>query len=393
MAEWSIAADSKSVVGLVSTEGSNPSLSAIYAIYQTIIRRNNMSERSTVEIGRMPEEAVFIGEKKVDHLSIEVIEYDKTGEVKEFVVEDIREILPLKDNVVTWINVVGIHDNEQVKEIGALLDIHSLTVEDILNTAQFPKMEDYDDYLFVIIKMLYYDGEDITSEQVSLILGKNFVLTFQENEADIFYHVHRRIRKKKGRIFRSGEDYLAYQLIDAVLENYVLITEKISDKIENLENMLEEEEDSGQNFVKEIRQLKRVLNDFRKIIRPTNEFIIQINALDTNDLIKESTEPFFKDLLDITVRSNSAIESCKDMLSDNLQIYNLDLSNRFNGILKVLTVFSVIFIPLNFIASSYGMNFVHLPGLEFEYGPWVTFSIMIFIAFSMIFYFKKEKWI
>jgi magnesium transporter len=350
-----------------------------------------MSELSTVEIGRMPEEAVFIGEKKVDHLSIEVIEYDKTGEVKEFGVEDIREILPLNNNIVTWINVVGIHDNEQVKEIGALLDIHSLTVEDILNTSQYPKMEDYDEYLFFITKMLYYKGEEITSEQVSLILGKNFVLTFQENKADIFNHVHRRIRKKKGRIFRSGEDYLAYQLIDSVLENYVLITEKISDKIEDLEDALEEEE-NGQDFVKEIRQLKRVLNDFRKIIRPTNEFILQINALDT-DLIKEPTEPFFKDLLDITVRSNSAIESCKDMLSDNLQIYNLDLSNRFNGILKVLTVFSVIFIPLNFIASSYGMNFVHLPGLEYEYGHWITFSIMILVAISMIFYFKKERWI
>ena len=351
------------------------------------LTETDMSE----DIGKMPEEAVFIGEKKVEHLTIEVVEYDSAGNVREFTVEDIREILPVNNDMVTWINIIGVHDNEQVKEIGALLNVHPLTVEDILNTEQYPKVEDYDDYIFVITKMLYFNGEEITSEQVSFILSEYFVLSFNESKEDTFTYVRQRIRRKKGRIFRSGADYLVYQLIDAVLENYIWITEKISDKIEDLEEAIDDDE-IGHESIKELGKLKRLLNTLRKTIRPTNEFIIHINGLDT-DLIKESTEPFFHDLLDISARSNSAIESCREMLSDNLQVYNLSVANRFNETLRMLTAFSVLFIPLTFIASIYGMNFEFMPELGMRYSYFVVLGVMFSLACLMILFFKRKNWI
>jgi len=347
------------------------------------------TEDAAAEIGRMPEEAVFIGSKKVENLSIDIFEYGD-NEYKEFWIENIREILPLNDRVVTWINVVGIHDNEQVKEIGALFNLHPLVVEDILNTKHRPKIEDFDDYIFLITKMLRYEKEELVNEQVSIILGKKFVLTFQEEKLDTFEHIRQRIRKKKGRIYRSGSDYLAYLLIDAIVENYVLITEKTGEKIEDIEDEISDSD--GDGLTELMTQLKRELNYLRRIIRPTSEYILQINSLDS-ELIDEDTKPFFKDLLDISVRSNESVETCRDMLSDNLQIYNLDAANRFNEILKLLTVFSALFIPLSFIATVYGMNFDNMPELHGKYSYFILWGIMISIASVMIIYFKKRKWI
>lgn len=355
----------------------------------------------SAEIGKMPEEAVFIGEKKVSHVSIEVIEYDKKGEAKEFEIENIRDILPLNEHCVTWINVVGIHDSEHIKEIGALFNLHPLAVEDILNTEQYPKFEDYDDYIFFITKMLRLNpnynpddpdnDESMINEQVSLILGETFVLSFQEIKADVFAYVRQRLRKKKGRIFRSGADYLAYQLLDAVLENYIVITESITDKIEDLEDGIADGVD--EDIVYEMSILKKELNYLRRIIRPTNDFILKIMSLET-DLIKEPTEPFFKDLLDIAVRANSSIETCRDMLSDNLQIYNLDASNRFNETLRFLTVFTALFAPLTFIVGVYGMNFKNMPEIEsFEHGYLAVWLSMVAIVGIMLLYFRRKKWI
>ena len=347
------------------------------------------TEDAAAEIGRMPEEAVFIGSKKVENLSIDIFEYGD-NEYKEFWIENIREILPLNDKLVTWINVVGIHDNEQVKEIGALFDLHPLVVEDILNTKHRPKIEDFDDYIFVITKMLRYENEKLVNEQVSIIFGEKFVLTFQEEKLDTFEHIRQRIRKKKGRIYRSGSDYLAYLLIDAIVENYVLITERTGEKIEDMEDEISDSDSEG--LTESMTELKRELNYLRRIIRPTSEFILQINSLDS-ELIDDDTKPFFKDLLDISVRSNESVETCRDMLSDNLQIYNLDAANRFNEILKLLTVFSALFIPLSFIAAVYGMNFDNMPELRGRYSYFIVWGVMIAIASVMIIYFKRRKWI
>jgi len=347
------------------------------------------TEDAAAEIGIMPEEAVFIGLKKVEHLSIDIFEYGE-NEYREFSIDNIREILPLNEKLITWINVVGIHDNEQVKEIGALFELHTLVVEDILNTRQRPKIDDFDDYIFVITKMLRYYNEEIVNEQVSIIFGQKFVLTFQEEKLDTFNHIRQRIRKKKGRIYRSGSDYLAYLLIDAIVENYVLITEKTGEKIEDMEDEISDSMSEG--LTEKMTQLKRELNNLRRIIRPTSEFIIQINSLDS-DLIEDETKPFFRDLLDISVRSSESVETCRDMLSDNLQIYNLDAANRFNEILKLLTVFSALFIPLSFLASVYGMNFDNMPELRGKYSYFILWGIMISIASVMIVYFKRRKWI
>jgi magnesium transporter len=356
---------------------------------EEMIEEDEIANNASAEIGIMPEEAVFIGEKKVAHLSIDVIEYGN-NDCKEFYIEDIRDILPLNNDIVTWINVTGIHDDEQVKEIGALLGIHPLVVEDVLNTHQRPKFEDFDNYLFVIAKMLHCEEEEMINEQISIIWGEKYVLTFQEIKKDAFEHIRNRIRRKKGRIYRSSADYLAYLLMDAVVENYVFITERIGERIEDCEDHFSNSPSEG--IVETISDLKRELNYLRRIFRPTTEFILQMNSSDS-DLIDDAIVPFFKDLLDISVRSNEAVETCRDMLSDNLQIYNLDVANRFNETLRFLTVISVVFIPLSFIATVYGMNFDNMPELRGEYSYFILWGVMILTAFSMIAYFKKNKWI
>ena len=324
-------------------------------------------------------------------MTIEIIEYSKNGDVREFGIENIREILPLKEDFTTWINITGIHNAGHIEEICELFSIHPLSLEDILNTQQFPKFEDYDDYLFFIIKMLSLDGEGISDKQISLILGKNFVLSFQEVKSDIFEPVRRRIIKKKGQAFKNGADYLAHHLIDAAVENYVLIAERISDKIEDIEDSISDGA-VGQEIVNKISKLKKELNYLRKIIRPTHDLILQVIALET-DLIEENTEPFFKDLLDISQRANSEIESCREMLSDNLQIYNLDAANRFNEAVRVLAVFTAFFAPLTFIVGIYGMNFTNMPEIEkTEYGYLGVWIVMIFVVAAMLLFFKRKKW-
>ena len=324
-------------------------------------------------------------------MTIEVIEYNKEGEVREFELENIREILPLKEDFTTWISIAGIHNIEYVREICALFDIHPIVVEGILNTKQSPKFEDYDDYLFFIIKMLNLDGEEIADKQISLILGKNFVLSFQEAKSDIFEPIRRRITKRKGLLFKSGADYLTHHLVDAVVENYLLIAEQMSGKIEDIEDSISDGI-SGQNIVNQMSKLKKELNYLRKIIRPTHDLIHQVIA-DETDLIEQTTDPFFNDLLNISQRASSEIESCREMLSDNLQIYNLDVANRFNETVRVLTVFTALFAPLTFIVGIYGMNFTNMPEIEkTQYGYLGVWIVMISVVASMLLFFKRKKW-
>ena len=286
----------------------------------------------------------------------------------------------------------GLHDLSIMKEIGATFDLHPLLVEDILNTGQRPKLEVFDNCLFIVLKMIRYEIEKqmITTEQLSLVLGDTFLLTFQEQPGDVFEPVRERIRNHKGRIRGSKTDYLAYALLDTVVDSYIFIIEKMGDQIEDIEEEVLEKADP--EVMEKINTFKREMNFLRKSIRPVREAIIQLSKLDS-DLIREQTVPFLKDLQDLITHTAEAIDTYRDMLSDQMNLYNSVVSNRMNDIMKVLTVFAAIFIPLTFITGIYGTNFDYLPELHFKYSYLVFWLVMIAIAVVMLLFFKKKKWL
>ncbi len=341
--------------------------------------------------GLSPGSLVFIGNKKVENVRIRVIDYDGT-QLKEDELKEIAEGAEFKrTNTVTWINVDGLHDLSLMKKIGDTFDLHPLLMEDILNTGQRPKLEEFDNCLFLVLKMLRYDEQKqiIISEQLSMVMGDNFLLTFQEQPGDVFEPVRERIRKQKARIRGSGIDYLAYALLDCVVENYVFIVEKMGEQIEDIE---EEVLSSAEPAVMEkINAFKREMNFLRKSVRPAREAIMQMSKLDS-ELIDDQTIPFLKDLQDLITQAAEAIDTYRDMLSDQLNLYNSAIGNRMNDIMKVLTIFAAIFIPLTFIAGIYGTNFEYLPELKFKYSYFIFWGVMLGVAVVMLVYFKKKKW-
>jgi magnesium transporter len=240
--------------------------------------------------------------------------------------------------------------------------------------------------------MIRYEKEKqmIVNEQLSMVLGDTFLLTFQEQPGDVFEPVRERIRNQKGRIRGAGIDYLAYALLDTVVDNYIFIIEKLGEKIEDIEEEVLEKADSG--VMEKINMFKREMNFLRKSIRPAREAIIQLSKLDS-ELIREQTIPFLKDLQDLITQAAEAIDTYRDMLSDQLNLYNSVISNRMNDIMKVLTIFAAIFIPLTFIAGIYGTNFEYLPELHFKYSYFVFWGVMITVAVVMLLFFKRKKWL
>ena len=342
--------------------------------------------------GLSPGSLIFIGNQKVDTIRIRVIDYDRV-QLKEDELKDIAAGTEFKrTKTVSWINVDGLHDLALMKEIGSTFDLHPLLMEDILNTGQRPKLEEFENCLFLVLKMLRYDKEKqmIISEQLSMVLGDTFLLTFQEQPGDVFEPVRERIRKQKARIRASGIDYLAYALLDCVVENYVFIVERLGEQIEDMEEEVLERAEPA--VMEKINAFKREMNFIRKSVRPAREAIIQLSKLDS-ELIKDQTVPFLKDLQDLITQAAEAIDTYRDMLSDLLNLYNSVISNRMNDIMKVLTIFAAIFIPLTFIAGIYGTNFEYVPELKFKYSYFIFWAVMLAVAVIMLAYFRKKKWL
>lgn len=349
-------------------------------------------KKKTAALGEVPGEIVFIGEQKVEEATIWVIDYDHDN-LNEKQLRDIMEGAPYKETgTVTWININGLHDTELIRKIGRGFDLHTLALEDIANTGQRPKMEEYDDCLFFALKMMCYDeaANTVNSEQLSMVLGKTFLLTFQERPGDVFDPVRERIRKQKGRIRRVGIDYLVYALLDTIVDNYICIIERIGENIEDIEEVILDNPTS--EVLNRINTYKREMNYLRKTVRPAREFILQLSRLDS-DFFADHTRPFLKDLLDLATQAVEVIDTYRDILSDHLNIYNTKISNRLNEIMKVLTIFSAIFIPLTFIAGIYGTNFDNLPELHYKYAYFVMLGVMLAVALVMLRFFKRRGWI
>ncbi len=342
--------------------------------------------------GLAPGSLVFVGDKKVENIRIRVIDYDKDA-LNEEELKDISKSAKFENtDTVTWINVDGLHDLELMKEIGKIFSIHPLLLEDILNTGQRPKIEEFDNCLFMVLKMLRYDREKqmILAEQLSMVVGKTYLLTFQEKPGDVFEPVRDRIRKQKGRIRITGVDYLSYALLDIIVDNYIHIIEMLGEQIEELEEDVISHPDSI--LMEKINNFKREMVFLRKSIRPVKEAVVKLSKLDS-EFIDDRTIPFLKDLEDHIIQAVESIDTYGDMLSDQLDIYNTGVNNRINDIMRVLTIFAAIFIPLTFIAGIYGTNFEYLPELHFKYSYYIFWGVMITLAVSMIIFFRKKGWL
>lgn len=343
-------------------------------------------------VGLPPGTPVYIGEKVVGKVKIRVMDYDETH-FQEKEVKAIEECFPFKDTpTVTWINIDGVHQADIIEKIGKQFDIHPLILEDIMNTEQRPKIEDFENYLFIVLKMLYTDNKngEIQSEQVSLVVGPNYVISFQEREGDVFDPIRDRIRTAKGRVRRMGPDYLAYALIDAIVDNYFVVLEKVGEKIEDVEEKLVTE--PSPQVLKNIHGLKRKLLFLRKSVWPLREVI---NILERGEcsLVKKATIIFLRDVYDHTIQVIETIEVYREMLSEMIDAYLSSISNKTNEIVKVLTIIATIFIPLTFIASIYGMNFTWMPELEWPEGYHMVLVLMAIIGIIMIIFFRRKKWI
>ena len=341
--------------------------------------------------GMPPGSFVFIGRQKMDFSRITVIEYND-DELHEKVIEDIEELKRINtDKTVKWINIDGIHDTELIQKTGEMFDLHPLLTEDILNTGQRPKIEEYDNEIFVIIKMLDFDERRkiVDYEQVAMIIKENLVITFQERPGDVFEPVRERIRKKRGRIRKLGSDYLAYSLLDTIADNYLHIIEIIGDRIEELENVILEQ--STPSVVRKINIYKKEINFLSKSVRPVKDAVSRLLKVESS-FISYEIKIFLRDLQDLVLKAVDGIDIYREMLSDYYDLYNSILNNRNNDIFRFLTIFSTVFIPLTFIAGIYGTNFKYLPELEFKYSYYIFLAGIAVVASFMIYTFKKKKW-
>jgi magnesium transporter len=342
--------------------------------------------------GTSPGTLIHIGDQKVDETRITLIDYD-AEHLQEKVLDDIEEAFPLKDlPTVTWINIDGLHQLDIIEKVGQHFNIHPLVLEDIVNTGQRPKTEEFEDLIFVVLKMLHYNenSEKITSEQFSLVLGPNFLVSFQEIQGDVFKTVRERIRKPKTRIRKAGCDYLAYALIDAIVDNYFLILEKLGENIEAIEEDLLE--NPSPETLQTLHEMKREMIYLRKQIWPIREIINSL-AKSESSLIQEQLHVYFRDVYDHTIQIIDTIESYRDILAGMLDIYLSTLSNRMNEVMKVLTIIATIFIPITFVAGIYGMNFKFMPELEWRWGYATVWAIIVVVAGIMIGFFKKKQWL
>lgn len=345
-----------------------------------------------MEIGLSPDDLTFRGEQKSDAIGLRIIDFD-SEQLLEETLEEISLIEKFKEtNSVTWLNVDGLHNKSVMEEIMSSMGIEQMAMSQVLNTHARPNITEYDNCLLISLKMISQEeGKTrISVENLSLILTKSVLISFQEKRGDVFDPVRERIRKHRKRLRNGGTDYLLFTLLDIVIDNYLYSISVLGEKIESLEDRLLSH--PSEMVIKEINRYKRELNFMRKNIKPAKEMIFALAKLDS-DLISESTSVHYKELEDNISQASESTDSYRDILSDQLNIYHTTISSKLNDIMKFLTVFSVVFIPLTFITGIYGTNFDNVPELHFEYSYFIMLAVMVVVAVAMLFYFKRKKWL
>lgn len=342
--------------------------------------------------GLPPGSPVYTGKEKHDEVNMNCISYDSDGvDEKEL---DNRSVFEdyIKEKKVGWFNITGLNNEDVYKHLATSFDIHSLVIEDIVNIYHRPKVEEFDKYLFVTLKMIHYDKvlDKIDLEQVSLILSLNFLVSFQEKEGDIFDPIRQRIKQSKGQIRIKKADYLLFCLIDIIIDNYFSVIEYVGNRIDELEeNVLE---NPPKTFLTDVQDLKKQLVLLRKAVFPLREVIHFIEKGESKH-VKKTSLKYFRDAYDTTLSLIDSIDTYRDMLGSLKDIYASGLSNKMNNIMKVLTIISSVFIPLTFIAGIYGMNFKYMPELEQPNAYFVVLGVMGLISIWSVYYFKKKEWL
>ncbi len=349
--------------------------------------------RKPGSIGHSPGTLISIKREAPRPLVLSLFEYGPDRPASQRLIRELGDCLPFDPDVpVSWLNIDGSHQVDFLKEIGNSLAIHPLALEDILDTSQRPKIEDYEKYLFIELNQLLWDQElsQIQSEQVSLVLGEKYLISFQEHEQDVFDPVRKRIQEGKGRLTRYGADYLAYALIDAVVDHYFVVLEHIGEQIEILEEQLIT--NPTPDTLQSIHELKRELIFMRKSIWPLREVIGTLERGE-NSLFQESILIFLRDVYEHTIQIIDTVETFREMVSGMLDIYLSSISNRMNEVMKVLTIIATIFIPLSFFTGLYGMNFVYMPELQWRWGYFALLAFLGLVLIGMLIYFKRKRWI
>lgn len=343
------------------------------------------------DIGLSPYALVFRGLKKMDKIFLSVMNFD-LDQVREYEIKSDDQLLELKNNKnVSWLNVDGLHDELRMEGLAAIFEIPVNIISDIMNPSLRPKVQEFDNGIFATIKILSYNEstEQLSVENLSLIMIDHVLISFQEQETSLFEPIRERIRKHKNKIRTSGSDYLAFTMLDIVVDNYIYIIGLLGEKIENLEERMTNNPDK--NLLEEINRYKVDMNFLRKNIKPAKEMILTLAKMET-EMIKDENRVHYKELQDNINEATELSDSYREILYDQITMYHTMMSTKLNDIMRTLTVFSVVFIPLTFIVGVYGTNFDYLPEIHWQYGYFLMWLVMLVVAVAMLLVFKRKKW-
>ena len=343
--------------------------------------------------GLPPGTVVHVGAKKEERSRVSFIDFDPAQLTEREDVQDLSVLWALRESTtVSWVNVDGLHDTELIERLGERLGLHPLVLEDIAHVGQRPKLEEYDEYLYIVLYQLEWHGEHemVAEEQVSLVLGTNWMFSFQEQRGDDFDPTRERLRRGQAKLRDRGADYLAYTLLDATVDNYFTILNHIGLVTEQLE--LELLDDPGQHTMRKLQQLTRELLVVRRAVWPLRDVLTSLMRTES-ELIREDTRFYLRDVHDHALRVLKAVETLRDVVSGMIDLYLSQVAHRTNQAIKVLTVMAGIFIPLTFIVGVYGMNFVYMPELESRWGYPAVWGVMIVTAVGLWIWFRKRSWV
>lgn len=343
------------------------------------------------KLAKPPGFLLYTGENIDAKFSLDVIQIDHDNSLLEEKGKtlDYAKRLDLNKRT-TWINTNGLADVDKIGELGKHFNIHPLTLEDIVNVSSRPNFDEYPEYIFIELKMLYYKENKLVAEHVSFLLKQNLLISFQEIPEDVLEPVRERIREGKGRIRTAGVDYLLYALVDAVMDHCFLVFETFGDKIEELENKIFDNPDDDISL--EIQGLKREVYKIRKALFPMREVINRLERTE-NVLIQQETKMFIRDVHNHAIQLIETVENYRDMTMGLMDLYMTSISNKMNNVMKVLTIIATIFIPLTFIAGVYGMNFEYMPELRYKYAYFILWGVMVAMFVLMLILFKRRKWL
>lgn len=351
-----------------------------------------VTKKRSAKAGLPPGSLVHIGQRHREGVQVVRLRYDAAhfGENR---IDALAGALPEPARPdVTWIRIDGLQDIALLEQAGEIFGLHPLTLEDILNTEQRPKIEDHGDHIFIVLRIFHESasGDCLVPEQISIVLGSNWLISLQEQEGSLFDPVRERLRSGRGRLRQEGSDYLAHALIDSIVDSYFAVLERLGERIETIEEDLIGRPSPATLQV--IQTLKREMLLLRKSVWPLREMIGGLGRSDS-PLIRESSVLYFRDIYDHAVQVIDTIETYRDMLSGMLDIYLSSISNRMNEIMKVLTIIATVFMPLTFLAGVYGMNFKVMPELEWPWGYFALWGVMVLIAAAMLMVFKRKNWL